>query len=84
MSIPRATWRMWTDVDTVRRRAAGRRKYNVWRAEIMQARRDAVLEYLRLHGECWGVQRQITGEFGVHPATVCRDIRALRRQRMWW
>ena len=65
---------MWTDPTSnseAARRAGGRRRYNAMRQTRALARLEQVLNLKRAG---WS-QRQIARALGVHPSTICRDLR---------
>jgi len=74
-------WSAPTSFDTVCRRAGGRSAYNAWRHAIRELRRSQVAKLLSRYPPLErGTVRGIARELGVHPSTVCRDIKALLRQ----
>lgn len=59
------------------KRAAARRRYNMRRQQLKEARRNCVLEYLRYWGLKRGVQAKIAFYLGVDPSVISRDISVL-------
>jgi hypothetical protein len=71
-------WSFPTSNSEAYRRAGGRRHYNHWRQTLALIRRTKVSRLLRRYplfqrGTVTGIAR----ELGVHPSTICRDIKAL-------
>jgi hypothetical protein len=77
-------WGAPTSWDVVCRRAAGRRRYNAGRRFLRNLRRAQIV--CRLAGTgvpasvggFRGIQARLAQELGVSPATISRDLRALR------
>jgi hypothetical protein len=68
-------------LDEVSRRAGGRRRYNSWRKCIREFRRLKVWQLLERYSLARrGSGAAIARELGVHPATVSRDLAALREK----
>ena len=79
------TWGAPASWEIVCRRASGRRRYNAQRAFLRNLRRAqlacrlaGVPASLRQAGKRSGLQALLAEEFGVSPATICRDLKALR------
>jgi hypothetical protein len=66
--------------DETCRRAGGRRRYNARRKAAKFVRRARVLVRLMDFPRPlpWGTQERLAAEFGVSPATIARDMRAIR------
>jgi hypothetical protein len=78
------SWSERTDLDEVRRRCGGRRRYNAMRSFQREARRAAVSRLLLLYGSDRGVQSRVARELGVHRSTVSRDVRAMELKWREW
>lgn len=73
-------WSAPTDFDLVCKRAAGRRRYNAERQAEAQERFKLVLAaILPPEGRKRGTQAQLARSLGVHPATICRDVKKWKR-----
>ncbi len=72
--VGRSEWSQSTDYQTVLKRAGGRFRYNVRRAEAAEARQDELVRLLRTYGFYWGVQGRIARELSVSEATISRDL----------
>lgn len=73
-------WSFPTTPDEVARRAGGRRHYNAWRQFRALHRRSEVARRLTVQGAFRrGFQARLARELGVSRATICRDVRELRR-----
>ena len=73
-------WSAPTDLDSVCKRAAGRRRYNAKRQAEARDRFKIVLEaILPPEGRKRGTQAQLARDLGVHPATICRDVKKWKR-----
>lgn len=70
-------WTAPTDPETVRRRAAGRRRYNAQRRFKAELRRGRVAHLLAEEGGRWGAQARVARRLGVHPSTISRDVDVL-------
>jgi len=77
------SWSASTSWDVVCRRNAGRRRYNAGRKFLRNVRRAKIV--CRLTGtallnprQFHGLQAWLARELGVSPATISRDLRALR------
>jgi hypothetical protein len=71
-------WSVPTTPDVVNRRAGGRRHYNRWRQTLALIRRTKVSRLLvRYPFLPRGTVTAIARQLGVHPSTICRDIKAL-------
>jgi hypothetical protein len=73
-------WSAATDLESVKRRAGGRRAHNARRRFQRDFRRTRVAELLKRYGP-WtaGVRVRIARELGVHKSTITRDAQALLR-----
>ena len=76
-------WGILTTWDEVCRRNAGRRRYNAGRTFLRNVRRAKIVCQLAGTGllqarRLRGLQARLARELGVSPATICRDLRALR------
>ena len=77
--MERYEWSSWTDGDSAKRRAGGRKRYNSQRRKRADARREALtktiskcpLMPLRFRGSITA----LAGAFGVSPSTISRDLR---------
>jgi hypothetical protein len=73
-------WSAPTDFDLVCRRAAGRRRYNAKRqAEARERFKIVLAATFPPEGRKRGTQAQLARELGVHPATICRDVKKWKR-----
>lgn len=69
-------WSAPTDFDLVCKRAAGRRRYNAERQAGARERFKIVLmTILPPEGRERGTQAQLARSLGVHPSTICRDVK---------
>ena len=79
--MDRRDWASWEEADTVKRRAAGRRRYNALRRQRVQERRAAIAAWFEKNPVAWlfcrGVPVALAPTFGVHPSTIWRDLQAL-------
>lgn len=81
--MKRYEWASWTDRETVKRRAGGRRRYNAERRMRAEARQAAIDRWLGEHP--WaaffprGLPAAIAPAFGVHPSTIWRDLQQILR-----
>ena len=66
------TWSKWTDFETVKKRAGGRRHYNDLRRIYAKLRRNEVALLFAQGFE----QAEIARRLGVHRSTVSRDIKS--------
>lgn len=77
----RATdWAIQTDIETVKKRNAGRRHFNAVRKFRASLRRVKVTELaLEMQGlfTDWGLQTRIARRLGVSRSTICRDFQAI-------
>src|SRR5689334_2397286 len=76
-------WGAPTTWDVVCRRNAGRRRYNAGRKFLRDLRRAQIVGRLAgiglvNAGRHRGLQARLARELGVSPATISRDLRALR------
>jgi len=80
--MKRCEWSSWTDGETVKRRAGGRRRYNAMRQRRAWRRRAAIDKWLCDHP--WagffprGLPAALAPAFGVHPTTIWRDLHLAR------
>lgn len=73
-------WSAPTDLDSVCKRAAGRRRYNAKRQAEARDRFKLVLEaILPPEGRKRGTQAQLARALGVHRSTVSRDVKKWKR-----
>lgn len=73
-------WSAPTDLDSVCKRAAGRRRYNAKRQAEARDRFKIVLEtILPPEGRKRGTQAQLAHALGVHRSTVSRDVKKWKR-----
>ncbi len=66
------TWSKWTDFETVKKRAGGRRHYNDLRRIYAKLRRNEVALLFAQGFE----QAEIARRLGVHRSTVGRDVKS--------
>ena len=75
-----ANWTERTDFDSVCRRAAGRRRYNVKRrAEARERYKLVVQAIVPPDGRRRGWQTRLARALGVHRSTICRDVAKWRQ-----
>ncbi len=75
----RATnWTVKTDRQTVAKRAGGRRHFNAWRRARALWRLRQVIQHLGEVGFGRGNQAEIARRLGLHPSTICRDLKILK------
>lgn len=71
-------WNNWTDPETAKRRAGGRKRYNAKRRRKADARREALAELISdfpLGPLVFrGSITSLAGAFGVSPSTISRDL----------
>lgn len=73
-------WGAPTDFDLVCKRAAGRRRYNAQRqAEARERFKIVIATIFPPEGRKRGTQAQLARTLGVHPATICRDVKKWKR-----
>jgi hypothetical protein len=75
-------WSQWTDAETARRRAGGRRHYNAVRRFRAMFRRLEVARLLSSVIPKRGEQTRIARALGVSRATISRDIAFLRDESL--
>ncbi len=76
-------WSSPTSWEIVCKRAAGRRRYNSARQSRALDRRYELLTFLvesDIGVFTWGIRAVLADKFGVHPATISRDIKALLKR----
>jgi hypothetical protein len=80
MTISRISWSHPSSHDVAKALLIGRERYNAWRREAAGARREQVLELLRVYGwDTPGVLGWIAAQLLVSPSTICRDRQKLLR-----
>jgi hypothetical protein len=73
-------WSELTDFDLVCKRAAGRRRYNAQRqAEARERFKVVIAAILPPEGHKRGTQAQLARTLGVHPSTICQDVKKWKR-----
>jgi hypothetical protein len=73
-------WSAPTNFDLVCKRAAGRRRYNAQRQAEARERFKIVIEaILPPESRKRGTQAQLARALGVHPSTICRDVKKWKR-----
>jgi DNA invertase Pin-like site-specific DNA recombinase len=94
--VRKTWWSRPTSWAEVKRRAAGRYKYNAIRRVQAQLRRREVLKLLGEIGWTYGSQVRIARQLGVSEATISRDLAVILplveecptchqfRPRTWW
>ena len=74
----RYEWNNWTDPETAKRRAGGRKRYNAQRQRKAEQRREIISEWLNKNPMAFffprGVHGLLAPLFGVHPSTIWRDL----------
>jgi hypothetical protein len=79
--MTRKSWSAPTDTAEVWGRAGGRRRYNRLRQDLAAFRRIEVLRLARTNEDGWllarGFQAAAARRFGVSPATISRDVKAI-------
>lgn len=65
--------------DEVCRRASARRHFNSVRKLRAEIRRFEIADYVRRHGLPYGAQKLPAVQFKVSRATICKDLREIRR-----
>jgi hypothetical protein len=79
--MARGSWAAPTDAAEVWARAGGRRRYNRRRQDLATLRRIEVLRLARRNEHGWllarGFQADAARRFGVSPATISRDVKAI-------
>jgi hypothetical protein len=73
-----AEWGNPADWDTVCRRSAGRRRYNAARKALRNQRRAQIIVRLPPRPWPWGLGVALARALGVSPATISRDLGAIR------
>jgi DNA invertase Pin-like site-specific DNA recombinase len=75
--VRKSTWSQPTTWEEVKKRAAGRYKYNALRQFHAALRRREVLKRLAAYGWTYGSQARIARELQCSEATISRDLAVL-------
>jgi hypothetical protein len=80
-SMTRAAWHQPTDFETVKRRAAGRGRWNRLRQLRADLRRAQLAHLMaQVPPEVRIPQAELARQLGVSTATICRDLQRLTRR----